>query len=253
MTHTLFSPERLIILDEVGSTNDWLRERVKENLMHGTVVQAIYQRQGKGQMGSTWEAAPGENLTASIYLRPQGFPVSRAFYLSKVASLSIVNVLQKKMPQRAVRIKWPNDIWVDQRKMAGILIENQIESNRIGSAILGMGINVNQLDFGPVLTKKATSLRQETLEEESISQLLWDILGQFESHYALLEAQKWGQINREYLTYLLGYGSLVQFEREGQIFEARIEGVEENGRLRVMKGNKCETWDIKEVVWKGVI
>lgn len=253
MSHTLFSPERLIILEEVTSTNDWLREKGKENLPDGTVVQAIHQTKGRGQMGSSWTAAPGENLTASIYLTPQDLTVSRAFYLSKIASISLVRTLQRRMPRKGVKIKWPNDVWVEQRKIAGILIENQIEGNKVGSCILGMGINVNQKDFGPELASKATSLKQETFKEENISQLLWDILSQFERTYALLKGQEWGQINREYLTHLLGYRSLVLFEREGQVFEARIEGVEENGRLRVRKGYTSETWDIKEVVWKGII
>ena len=253
MTHTLFSPERLIILEEVASTNDWLRERGKGNLPHGTVVQAIHQTKGRGQMGSSWTVAPGENLTVSIYVKPRGLPVTRAFYLSKIAGISIANILQKRMPRRAVKIKWPNDIWVDKRKIAGILIENQIDSNQIGSTILGMGINVNQVDFGPELAAKATSMKKETQQEEELSQLLWDMLAQFERNYALLEAQEWGQINGAYLSLLLGYKSLVRFEKEGRIFEALIEGVEENGRLRVSRGNEIETWDIKEVVWKGVI
>ncbi|MDE6431375.1 MAG: biotin--[acetyl-CoA-carboxylase] ligase, partial [Duncaniella sp.] len=110
-------------------------------------VSARRQTAGRGQRGNSWESAPGKNITMSILLRPEGLHPSRQFVISRAVSLAITGVLRRYMPASAVRVKWPNDIYVDDRKICGILIENVISSASIRQSVVGIGINVNQRRF----------------------------------------------------------------------------------------------------------
>ncbi len=135
-----------INLPEVDSTNTWLRNNTL-SLPHGTAVTAITQTAGRGQRGNRWESAPGKNLTFSLLLRPKGFPAARQFHISEAVALGIVHALQPLLPHHSVTVKWPNDIYVDDRKICGILIENSLEGANISHSIAGIGINVNQECF----------------------------------------------------------------------------------------------------------
>lgn len=137
---------RLIELDESASTNSYLAGIARESF-HGTVVSAHTQTAGRGQRGNSWESAPGENITMSILLKPDGLHPSRQFIISEAVSLAIVNVLRRHLPGHDVRIKWPNDIYVGDGKICGILIENSITPTNINHSIVGIGINVNQTVF----------------------------------------------------------------------------------------------------------
>lgn len=137
---------RLIELDESASTNSYLAG-IAHASSHGTVVCAHTQTAGRGQRGNSWEAAPGENITMSVLLKPEGLHPSRQFIISEAVSLAIVNVLRRYLPGHDVRIKWPNDIYVGDGKICGILIENSISPTNINHSIAGIGINVNQTKF----------------------------------------------------------------------------------------------------------
>ncbi len=253
MSHTLFSSERLVILSEIPSTNDWLKKQNRENLRQGIVVQALHQTEGRGQMGGNWISAPGENLTFSIFLTPPSLSVKHAFYLSKVTSIALAEAIGNKLPSLEVKIKWPNDIWVEGKKIAGILIENQLEGTLLSSAIIGIGLNVNQRNFGPELRDKASSISIFSGQDEDLSSFLWDILDHFEKVYAKLVLAEWEELDQKYYKHLLGFQQLGKFEKDGQEFHAWIEGVELNGRLILRIGGQRRTWDIKEIVWKGII
>lgn len=135
-----------IHLPEVDSTNTWLRDHV-HGLPHATVVTATSQTAGRGQRGNTWESDPGANLTFSMLLRPDSFPAARQFNISEAVALGIVFALQSLLPHHSVTVKWPNDIYVGDRKICGILIENSLEGSLISHSIAGIGINVNQERF----------------------------------------------------------------------------------------------------------
>lgn len=138
-----------IELDECVSTNSALAAMAGE-CDHGTVLSTRCQTAGRGQRGNSWEAAPGENITMSLLLRPKGLHPARQFVISEAVSLAIVKVLHSYLPCRcgeSVSIKWPNDIYYGDRKICGILIENSITSTGINHSIVGIGINVNQERF----------------------------------------------------------------------------------------------------------
>lgn len=137
----------IIWLGEVDSTNSEARRHISD-IDNLSVVSALSQSQGRGQMGNTWSSAPGENLTFSIVMKPEGLNAIRArdqFVLSEAAALTIVEFLSGHDIQ--AEIKWPNDIYVGNRKICGMLIENSLRGDTISHSIIGIGLNVNQRNF----------------------------------------------------------------------------------------------------------
>lgn len=134
-----------IIKDILPSTNSYLAE-IAADAPHGTVVMAREQTAGRGQRGNSWEAEPGQNITLSLLLRPTGLHPARQFVISQAVSLAIVDMLQHFVAE-PVRIKWPNDIYVGDRKICGILIEHVITGSAIDRTVVGIGLNVNQTVF----------------------------------------------------------------------------------------------------------
>ena len=135
-----------IKLESVDSTNNYTSKLLADNkLTEGTVVLAGYQNSGRGQINNTWESEPGKNLLMSVILYPEFLPVQQQFLLSKVVALGVRDMLAKFVDE--VKIKWPNDIYIGDKKIAGILIENSIMGYTIGSSVAGIGININQEVF----------------------------------------------------------------------------------------------------------
>lgn len=156
-------------VDECSSTSTLLLSRVA-SAPHGTVIAARAQTAGRGQRGNSWEAEPGRNLTFSLLLRPQKLVAARSFELSMIVAIAIAEVLEP-LAEHPVEVKWPNDIYVNSRKICGILIENAFCGNRIERSVAGIGVNVNQEQFlsdapNPV------SLKQLTLREFPLEPLL---------------------------------------------------------------------------------
>lgn len=136
----------VIELQTATSTNSYLAA-IAPSSPHGTVVRAIEQTAGRGQRGNSWEANPGENITVSMLLRPAGILPAHQFVISQAVSVAIVKMLRRYLPSEDVSVKWPNDIYVGDRKICGILIENTLAGSRIEYSIIGIGLNVNQEIF----------------------------------------------------------------------------------------------------------
>lgn len=151
----------LIILPVADSTNNWVAAN-SDTLTHGDMVMAMEQTAGRGQRGNSWEADPGQNLTLSILLQPEGIEAARQFDISRAVALGTAGMLRHHLRQE-VLIKWPNDIYVDDRKIAGILIENTLTGRLINRSIAGIGVNINQRVFrsdapNPVSLRQLTGL-----------------------------------------------------------------------------------------------
>lgn len=138
---------KVITLPSVGSTNSAAASLPAAETPHGTVVSAVAQTAGRGQRGNSWESEPGKNLSFSMVLRPVHWPVTRQFELSMAVSVGAARALSAAMPGVDVRIKWPNDIYVGDGKMVGMLLENTLTGSEIARCIAGIGINVNQRIF----------------------------------------------------------------------------------------------------------
>jgi BirA family biotin operon repressor/biotin-[acetyl-CoA-carboxylase] ligase len=138
----------IIRLRETKSTNNYLKDMLKnsrEPLAEGTVVSADYQQSGRGQMGNIWEAEDGKNLLFSMVLFPSNVEANQQFVLSKMVSLAVLDVLKEEISD--VTVKWPNDIYWNDQKIAGILIENELLGSIIQHSVIGIGLNVNQEKF----------------------------------------------------------------------------------------------------------
>ncbi|MBD5252288.1 MAG: biotin--[acetyl-CoA-carboxylase] ligase [Bacteroides sp.] len=137
----------LIKLDSVDSTSSYLARHLPD-APHGTVVAAREQSAGRGQRGNSWEAAPGLNVTMSLMLRPASLAAVRQFVLSQAVALAVADTVDTLLPPgMTASVKWPNDIYVGDRKIAGILIENVLDGARVSRSIVGLGLNVNQARF----------------------------------------------------------------------------------------------------------
>ena len=148
----------IITLSKVASTNSYAQEQIEAGDLHeGDVIFTLNQESGRGQGVNTWESEAGRNLHLSLILEPNMIHASNQFVLTQMVSLAIVSVINKYVTANSnnpnVKIKWPNNIYVGDKKIAGILFQNYIKGNNIEYSIVGIGINVNQIKFFFICTK----------------------------------------------------------------------------------------------------
>lgn len=245
MYNRLFIGEKRINLVEADSTNAFMKElvSVSDNEVEGLVITAENQLKGRGQQGNTWESESGKNLTFSIFLKPNTF-VQHQFLISKIVSIGIVEFLMDK-GLKNVKIKWPNDVYVGSRKIAGILIENSLKDNKVNSSVVGIGLNVNQLKFKS--DNSPTSLVNILGEEQDLEKSLNQLLFFIEKNYILLKQQKDVAINNTYLSYLFGLEQDLFFELQGEKVRGKIKGVSTLGKLQVLINNELKAFNLKEI------
>ena len=236
---------RVIRLEEIPSTNDYANQLALDNNEHGLVVVAALQTQGKGQRGNVWESKSGENLLFSILLKPSFLKVQRQFLLSKVAALAVCKTISTYLPD--VTIKWPNDIYVGNEKIAGILIENSFSSSTLNTSVVGIGVNVNQVDFSDDLPNP-TSLTWQTGIKYNLEETLLLICQAFDTYYQQLEMGETEHINAEYFDLLYRRKGYNKYVAKGESFKARIFGVRESGELVL----ETEQGDLREFAFKEV-
>ena len=219
----------LILLSETDSTNNYANRLIIEGkAVNGSVVLSHYQTSGRGQRGNTWESAPGKNLLASIVLFPAFLPPGKQFYLSKITSLALVDLL--RVHNQRVTVKWPNDIFVNNKKIAGILIETSILGNEFHSAVAGIGLNLNQEKFSAELPNPV-SLKLITGKDYEIKETALQLREIFMKWYQKLEAGHIGEIDEFYHKNLFRINEWAVFQKENNRFEARILGTGEFGQL----------------------
>ena len=227
----LFIGQKLITLNEVNSTNTFLKEALSKStpLYEGTVILAEKQYAGRGQAGNSWQSEAGKNLTFSILLNPTFLPLEKQFDLNKAISLALNDVLNKYTSGNAF-IKWPNDSYIGNKKIAGLLIENIVNGNKIKYAIIGIGINVNQETF-PSDIKNVTSLKQALHQDYDLLNLLGEICSSVESRYLQLKSGKSLELDMEYLSKLYLRDEWAPFYFDGQVQSGKIKGITSNGQL----------------------
>lgn len=245
---TLFVGQNIIHLQEVHSTNDFLKDLTSksEPLPEGTAIMADYQTAGRGQLNTSWASRKGENLMLSILLKPDFLTINKQFYISMIVSLAVCQTLRQFLKEE-VYIKWPNDIYVNKRKVCGILIENIIQGSNIKYSILGIGINVNQTEFGETLSQKAASMKNFLHQHVPISAVLAELCTQLEYNYLKLKALQLKNIKENYESSLINYKKLTTFRKEGQIFEAYLIGVSDTGMLMLDHEGTTEFYMMKEI------
>lgn len=241
----------IIELDTVNSTNDYAKQLLEtDNVKELTVIYAKNQTDGRGQQGNKWFSDSDNNLTISIVLFPTFLPPENQFLLNKTVTLAVHQLIceQTKL-NAAVKIKWPNDIYIGNKKVAGILIENSISGITWNYCIIGIGININQEKF-PKTIPNPTSFKLETGKMFQINIVLECFLETFINYYRLLQNGEIEIINKEYLSALYQYQELKKYQIKKKIVEAKIIGISEFGKLVLLtKANDIIECDFKEVIY----
>ena len=248
---TLFIGKELIFLNEVESTNTYAMNLLRNvNVAEGAMIITPNQTQGKGQRGSTWNSEIGSNLTISCILKPHFLAIKNTFYLSKISALAVYEVMTELLPssQYDIKIKWPNDILVNNKKIAGILIENNFNHELLQHSIIGIGININQINFNELLNT-ATSLKllmNIDIEKDMVLEKLCHYL---EKWYLKLKANKFSEIDSEYLNHLFGLHKVCSFlDMENKAFDATISSISLDGKLILkLNGELLKSYDVKEI------
>ena len=239
--------ETFIHLNETHSTNSYLRELImrEKEQPEGTVVITDYQTAGRGQKGNSWESERGKNLTFSILLHPNHIPPGKQFILSQLISIAIVGVLKKY--DRHFTIKWPNDIYWKEKKIAGMLIEVDLTGSSLSNAIIGIGININQRHFKSD-APNPVSLTQITGKEHNLSELLEKILDSIVDEYNKYTPDNEEEIRQKYMALLFRNKGVYPYLYGEEIFNASIEGIEPNGQLILKKENvSIHTFAFKDI------
>ncbi len=235
----------VIRLDEVASTNTYL-DRLDNDAPQpeGCVVTTRSQSAGRGQRGNSWESEPGKNLTFSYLLRPVGVKPQEQFLLSQAVSLAVVDVLSRYA--EGFSVKWPNDIYYHDRKIAGILIEHTLSGEEITRTIVGIGLNVNQTVFRSD-APNPVSLTQITGDTYDLDSLLEALLDATVRRYRMCDVQRDG-LRVDYMKRLYRKTGFYRYSDKAGIFEAVVEDVLPDGRLVLRHRNdKIREYAFKEV------
>ncbi|MGB0914655.1 MAG: biotin--[acetyl-CoA-carboxylase] ligase [Crocinitomicaceae bacterium] len=233
---------KIIHLDSVDSTNNYTANLVRENnIGHGTVILADEQFAGRGQRASEWVVKPGENLTFTVFLDNVNVAVVDQFVLTQIVSLSLVEVLSQF--NLNPEIKWPNDIFVNGKKIAGVLIENQLKSNLIKSSIIGIGLNVNQTDFYDFI---ATSVKAELNEFKNVKDMLYSFVFAFNKTWNNYIGDL-NLLDTDYHANLFQRGVEAHYEDDQGPFIGVLNGVLPSGRLLIEKEGTELNYDLKEI------
>lgn len=242
--------EYSVYLEETTSTNDALKLLFStQQIPEGAVVYTHFQTNGRGQQNSVWESEPGKNLLFSVLLKPHFLLAIEQVWLNIIISLALRDTTQEFCPN-SVKIKWPNDIYCQEKKLAGILIENVLQGNRIRFSVIGMGLNLNQQEFNEPKAASIYTLSGVWVEPKLARELLCQKLGHY---YALLLGKQHTLLWDLYHQHLLGKGEMAIFKKDSVLFEAQIMGIDKKGRLHLLVNDEIESYANKEVEFINLI
>jgi BirA family biotin operon repressor/biotin-[acetyl-CoA-carboxylase] ligase len=219
--------------EKVSSTNDMASVMLRgDRPAEGTAITAAYQEGGRGQKGNSWESEPGKNLLMSVILYPAMVRPENQHVISQMVALAVYDLVSAEIPD--VKIKWPNDIYVRDDKIAGILIEHSIMGNTISSTVAGIGLNVNQTEFGSVLMNPI-SLAQVTGREHDLSMITSELLRLLDIRYAMVIGGRTDELAEAYHNSLYRCGEWHRYSDHNGVFGGMIESVGPGGLLMVRR------------------
>lgn len=208
----------------------------------GFLVTSSYQEAGKGQRGNVWHSNKRENLLFSFLVKPHFLKIQDQFSLHMFTSLALVEMLEKRGVKN-VKIKWPNDIYVDNKKIAGILVENIIKGAEMTQSVIGIGLNVNQKAF-PLLPN-ATSIYNVLNQPSDLNQVLLDVSKTLTKYYLKIKNEK-ADLKPEYMEKLLGLNQKRNFKTD-TIFEGIVVGLDDQGSILIKQNEQTYSYGFKEV------
>ena len=239
---------KLIKLSAIGSTNAYLKDLCQQEKQQSyTVVQTDVQSEGRGQLGTVWISDSGKNLTFSVLVNFLEFKVGNQFFISMAVSLAIQKVLTSYVSNDIV-VKWPNDILADNRKIAGILIENNLSGGHLNRVVIGIGLNVNQISY-PKGIPNPTSLKILNGKTVDLEKLLDEIVTSIEYYMTIVLHQGFDFLTRLYYAKLFRFGEwCIYTDSSGLSFSGKIIGVTHAGMLQVeVRNKKTREFNLKEI------
>lgn len=237
----------------IESTNQYLQRLLDEGIdITDNIVIADFQTSGKGQGCNVWQSEDGMNLLFSIALDMSFLKAENQFLLTQMVSVAMIDVLKKYLPEESLFIKWPNDIYFNNKKIAGILIKNEIKGMMLGTSIIGIGLNVNQTYFDKSLPNPI-SMKMITGKDYDLERLLLEVYKSTSLRVYKGQGQGQGQasIADSYINHLYRYKQWALFEHEGIVKEMMIVGYDRFGRLVLKEKNDREVvCDLKEIIFR---
>ncbi len=235
------------ILDTVDSTNNYAMAKVRAGLArHGLAFAAKEQTAGKGQRGKSWQTAPGQNIAMSLLLKADRLKVEQQFCLSMAVSLGVWQFF-KQYAGHEIKIKWPNDLYWRDRKAGGILIETVFKGNSWKWAVVGIGININQLRFHPTLPNPV-SLQQITGRPYDVMQMTRELYDVVMQQTELLHTRPLDDLVAAYNRQLYKLNETVTLKKGNMVFKTTVHGVSAMGQL-ITTDTMERQFDFGEVEW----
>jgi len=235
--------------NRIDSTNGYAMELISTSPPEGgTVIWADEQTHGVGHGSNQWESESGKNLTFSLILKPEQINPGDQFMLTQMVSIALYNLITDLLNRKDIKIKWPNDIYIMNNKVAGILIRNILRGSRISYSVIGIGLNVNQEKFQSD-APNPISLIHFNETPLSIEDILSDLLIRISGIYSGLDSKEYREeLNRQYLNNLYRYKQSGRFREGKREFTATLEGIGEYGKLKLKtEEGKVQLYDFKEV------
>lgn len=242
-----YSPlgEIIIELNDIDSTNNYAMRLINEGMAeHGLAIRADFQSKGKGQLGNIWLAEESKNLLCSIIIDTKGFELESQFVFNCMTCVAITEMLMQQYNIPNVQIKWPNDIYAGNRKIAGILIENNIRGISWTNAIVGIGLNINQTEFSYL--KTATSLKILLNKDLKINVVFKLLLKKLNRKFSeLLKNEQ--KILDQYNMYLMDIDKKIQYNYKYNLREGILLGVNNLGQIMIQEEGKNKAYNHKEI------
>ena len=240
---------KILFFDELNSTNVYLYDKISEKHdISDTVVVAAHQTAGRGMDKNRWESEKGKNLLFSIALKVNYLEAENQFKISQAVSVSMVETLSQFIDNQKFYIKWPNDIYYGDKKLAGMLIQNTVEGKMMGTSIIGIGLNVNQIEFSKDIPNPI-SLKQISGKNYDLENLLNLLTTNIKSSVESLRFesnQKY--INDKYVSKSYRFGIWADYLYQNQVKSLKINGFDKYGRLLLQEKEGAEiVCDVKEL------
>lgn len=218
----------------VESTNDLARDMLsKTKPSSGSVIITDFQKKGRGQLHNSWESEPAKNCLCSIILLHQ-IHAEDYFYLNKVICIALVETLSQLIPNETIEIKWPNDILVNRKKIAGILIENAIIQNQLHHSIVGIGLNINQVAF---TYPNAISIKNITQSDTDLEKFYEILFSHIDNWYQNMLLQKYRLIDSIYTQLLYGYQKEILYQVNDDCQSGSITAISKDGSITIQNSD----------------
>ncbi len=236
------STSKIIKVNATRSTNDKVKMLIKsKKILSGDLIIAKYQYGGRGQRMNKWCSSYGKNLLCSLFYRPLDINADKTFIINQAVSLAVLKTIRKFNNEKCL-IKWPNDILSVNKKIAGILVENSLSSNKVNHSIIGVGININQVFFKRL--PNATSIKKISNKNIDIERVLNELINSYKFYFTKINDIKY--INDEYNQNIFGKEGC-KFIINGKEYSGRIISISNTGIIKLNTGSEIVNYDSRKV------